>query len=108
MFVNYQSPETTLGPENPQSSVTLSCTVANSGTFKWQWKYNGSLVDTSRSQMWIADATRTNILVVDRLRYSDSGTYTCDVQHSTSATTPYSNNSILNLNGEFIFLTSVL
>ena len=104
VFVSDQSPETTLGPENPQTSVTLSCTVANSGSFEWQWEHNGSPVDTSRSQMWIADATRTSILVVDRLSYSDSGTYTCEVQHSTSDM-PYSNNHDLNLNGGFIVLS---
>ena len=107
VFVNDQPPVITFGPENPLSSVTLSCTVTNSGSFEWQWKHSGSPVDTSRSQTWIADATRTSVLVVDRLRYSDSGTYTCEVRHSTSAT-PYSNNHDLNLNGGFIILVSAL
>ena len=100
IFLDGTLSEMTLGSDNPQPSVSLSCTVTNSGSFEWQWKKNGSPVDTSRSQIWIADATRTSILVVDRLRYTDSGTYTCDVQHSTTISTAiYSRNISLTLEG---------
>ena len=35
-----------------------------------------------RSQILIGDATRTSILTINKLRYSDAGNYTCIAKHS--------------------------
>ena len=68
----------TLGPDNIQSSVNIFCTVVNNGFFEWQWQYNENVLDfPGRSQILIGDATRTSILTVNKLRYTDAGNYTC-------------------------------
>ena len=73
----------TLGPDNLQSSVNLSCTVVNVGSFEWQWQYNESMLDLpGRSHILIGDATRTSILTINKLRYTDTGSYSCVVKHS--------------------------
>ena len=73
----------TLGPDNLQSSISLSCTVVNAGTFEWQWQHNGNMLNLSgRSQILIGDATRTSILTISQLRYSNAGNYTCQAKHS--------------------------
>ena len=72
-----------LGPDNLQSSVNLSCTVVNVGLFEWEWQYNENMLDLpGRSQILIGDATRTSILTINKLRYTDTGNYTCIVKHS--------------------------
>ena len=71
----------TLGPDNLQSSVNLSCTVVNAGSFEWQWQYNENVLDLpDRSQILIGDATRTSILTINKLRYTDTGNYSCIVR----------------------------
>ena len=73
----------TLGPDNLQSSVNLSCTVVNVGSFEWQWQYNETVLDLpGRSQILIGDATRTSILTINKLRYTDTGSYSCVVKNS--------------------------
>ena len=73
----------TLGPDNLQSSVNLSCTVVNAGYFDWQWQYNENVLDLpGRSQILIGDATRTSILNINQLRYTDAGNYSCVAKHS--------------------------
>ena len=71
-----------LGPERVQSNISLSCTVVNSGSFEWVWEYKGSELPTVSGcyQVWTADATRTSILEISGLRYTDSGNYTCRVR----------------------------
>ena len=76
----------TLGPDNLQSSVNLSCTVVDVGSFEWQWRYYGNMLDLpGRSQILIGDATRTSILTINQLRYIDDGNYTCQVKHSNGS-----------------------
>ena len=73
----------TLGPDNLQSSINLSCTVVNTGSFEWQWHHNGNMLNLSgRSQILIGDATRTSILTISQLRYNDAGNYTCQAKQS--------------------------
>ena len=72
-----------LGQDNLQTSINLSCTVLNTGSFEWQWQYNGSVLSLSgRSQILIGDATRTSILTISQLRYIDAGNYTCQAKYS--------------------------
>ena len=73
----------TLGPDNLQSSVNLSCTVVNVGLFEWQWQYNETVLDLpGHSQILIGDATRTSILTINKLRYTDTGSYSCILKNS--------------------------
>ena len=72
----------TIGPDNLQSSVNLSCTVVNNGSYEWQWQYNENVLDLPGcSQILIGDATRTSILAINKLRYTDAGNYSCIVRH---------------------------
>ncbi len=71
------------GPYNFSSIIVMSCTVANSGSFDWTWEHNGvQLSINDRRNTRIADATRTNILTIGSLRYSDAGSYSCIVNHA--------------------------
>ena len=83
IFQKGQSETVTLGPNSPQSSVRLSCTVtAVSGIFQWTWQHNGdSLLSSERYQILTGDATRSSILVINKLNYTDEGTYSCVVNH---------------------------
>ena len=55
-------------------------------SFEWQWQYNRNVLDLpGRSQILIGDATRTSILTINKLRYTDIGNYTCQAKHSTSS-----------------------
>ena len=76
-------PSLTVTLDLEQSSVNLSCTVVTTGSFEWQWLYNKNKLDLlSHSQILIGDATRTSILTINKLRYNDTGNYTCIVKHS--------------------------
>ena len=78
IFQDGPSLNVTLGPDNLQSLVNLSCTVVTTGSFEWQWQYNESIMNLlDRSQILIGDATRTSILTINKLRYTDAGNYTC-------------------------------
>ena len=77
-----------LGPERVQSTVSLSCTIVNSGSFEWVWEYkiNQLPIVNSCYQVRTADATRTSILEISGLRYTDSGNYTCRVRQQGNNT----------------------
>ena len=84
IFQGGQSEAVTLGPNNPWSSVRLSCTVTTVfGFFQWTWQHNGdSLLSSERYQILVTgDATRSSILVINKLNYTDEGTYSCVVNH---------------------------
>ena len=71
----------TLGPDNLQSSVNLSCVVVNVSSFEWKWLFNKNKLDLpGRSQILISNTTRTSILTINQLRYNDFGNYTCIVR----------------------------
>ena len=66
------------GSNNVTSSVKLSCTVINEGSFTYTWMGpNGVIAKTDRTQLFLADTSRTSILIISRLNLSDSGNYTC-------------------------------
>ena len=82
VFQDGHSLTVTIGPDNLQSSVNLSCTVVNDGSFEWLWEYNENVLNLpGRSQILIGDATRTSILTINKLRYTDTGNYSCIVKH---------------------------
>ena len=66
------------------SKVDLSCTVANPGTFLWEWT-RASDGAVSTSNVNLADLTRTSILTIDRLSMEDSGDYVCRAFHSNKS-----------------------
>uniref|UniRef100_A0A1X7SET6 Ig-like domain-containing protein n=1 Tax=Amphimedon queenslandica TaxID=400682 RepID=A0A1X7SET6_AMPQE len=65
----------TLGPDNIQSSISINCTVLNNGSFHWNWLFNNTIPITD--ELFIEDATRTSILYINGLSYSNEGNYTC-------------------------------
>ena len=65
----------TLGSDNIQSSISINCTVLNNGSFQWNWLLNNTVPITDG--LFIEDATRTSILNITQLSYSNEGNYTC-------------------------------
>ena len=103
-FQGGQSETVTLGPNSPQSSVRLSCTVTVSGSFQWTWQHNGdSLLSSERYQILTGDATRSSILVINKLNYTDEGTYSCIVNRVSKSNTS-SNTFTLQLLGMLFYL----
>ena len=60
--------------------LSISCTVVNSGSFVWQWLYNGDMIP-SNNQIQTADATRTSILIINDLNPAGVNNYSCIVRH---------------------------
>ena len=74
-------------PDIVYSTISVSCTVINSGSFEWVWKHEGILLSTGDChQLWTADATRTSILEISWPDYTDSGDYQCRVGWKGSTT----------------------
>ncbi|XP_003387055.2 PREDICTED: uncharacterized protein LOC100639991 [Amphimedon queenslandica] len=65
----------TLGPDNIESSISINCTILNNGSFHWNWLFNNTIPITD--ELFIEDATRTSILYINGLSYSNEGNYTC-------------------------------
>ena len=62
-------------------NTTINCTVSSSGLFEWQWKQNGSVISNNdRFNNFTADGTRTIILQLTELGFSDAAEYTCEVR----------------------------
>ena len=70
----------TLQQNNIPNTHSISCTVVNSGSFVWQWLYNGDMIP-SNNQIKIADATRTSILIINDLNPAGVDNYSCIVRH---------------------------
>ena len=63
----------------------LSCTVANEGSFQWEWIPPPGI---NISQMWVADGTRTSIVQLSQISAANAGDYTCRASfNGQSATT---------------------
>ena len=62
------------GPDSVVSATNLSCTVANEGSFQWQWTLPPGITFT---QMWLADGTRTSIGQISQISAANAGNYTC-------------------------------
>ena len=102
-FQGGQSETVILGPNSPQSSVRLSCTVTVSGSFQWTWQHNGdSLLSSEHYQILTGDATRSSILVINKLNYTDEGTYSCIVNHVSQTDETASKMFTLELMGMII------
>ena len=73
----------TLGPDNIQSSISINCTVLNNGSFQWNWLFNNTIPITD--ELFIEDATRTSILNITGLSYSNEGNYTCTANNTAGS-----------------------
>ena len=107
--IQFISPNQT-EPDSVQSSLNLTCTVDNNGTFQWSW--TGPAVNKAEV---LADTTRTSILMISNVSSSDAGNYTCTAGYlgfgdsavyipGYSEIVPMTtfNNITLILNGEFL------
>lgn len=104
--IQFISPNQT-EPDSVQSSLNLTCTVDNNGTFQWSWA--GPAVNKAVTKL--TDTTRTSILTISNISSFDAGNYTCtasyfgfgDVQgfNRIPLMTTF-NNITLILNGEFL------
>jgi len=65
------------GPDDVVSVANLSCTVANEGSFQWQWTLPPGI---TLSQMWVADETRTSIVQISQISAANAGEYTCQAR----------------------------
>ena len=72
------SPNQTMQPDTVQSSLNLSCTVVNNGTFYWTWTGPGV---NNATVMKLADTTRTSILMLSNMSAADAGNYTCSASY---------------------------
>jgi len=62
------------GPDDVVSAANLSCTVANEGSFQWQWSFPPGI---TLSRMWVIDGTRTSIVQISQISAANAGDYTC-------------------------------
>ena len=86
------------GPDNVVSAANLSCTVANEGSFQWQWIPPPGI---ALSQMWVADGTRTSIVQIFQISAANAGIYTCQASFNGQS----ANTSIaIQLNRKWITL----
>ena len=81
----------TLGPDPVESSLELSCTVVNQGSYTWQWSFEG--VSWTQPDT-LSDASRTTTITVSNLSVDDAGVYQCQ------ATVGTAQNVILSLEGK--------
>ena len=89
------------GPDNVVSASNLSCTVANEGSFQWQWTPPPGI---TLSQMWVADGTRTSIVQISQISAANAGDYTCQASfNGTSA----NNSIVVHLNPKGYYTASI-
>ena len=72
--------------DNVVTAANLSCTVANEGSFKWQWTSSSGI---NLAHMWVADGTRTSIVQISQISAANARDYTCQASfNGHSASTP--------------------
>ena len=68
---------------NIPSSIKLSCTVINDGSFSITWTGpNGTIADNAKTRVLSADTSRTSILRISQVSLSDNGTYSCEASYT--------------------------
>ena len=72
-FVDSEPREISLVPDPVVSTVNLSCTVVNKGSFSWQWSFEGAPFTPHT----LSDATRTSTITVSSLSADSAGRYQC-------------------------------
>ena len=109
--IQFISPNQT-EPDSVQSSLNLTCTVDNNGTFRWSW--TGPAVNKAVTKL--TDTTRTSILMISSVSSFDAGNYTCTAEYlafgdNPGYTIPLMKTSFrisLILNGEFLLHISFI
>ena len=90
--IQFLSPNETLVQDKVQSSLSLSCTVNNNGTFHWSWSGPG----VNNGAISLSDTTRTSILTISNVSYNDAGNYTCSVFYLVFGDSPGPPNNFFN------------
>ena len=67
------SPAVVLDADNVTSNLTLSCTVAGEGRFRWQWTDAGG--NSLNPEVTFSDTTRTNTALFTRIK--SGNTFRC-------------------------------
>lgn len=75
--IEFFTPNQILSPETVQSSLSLTCTVTNNGTFIWSWSGPG----VNKAVTKLTDTTRTSVLIVSNISSNDAGVYTCTASY---------------------------
>ena len=108
--IQFISPNQT-EPDSVQSSLNLTCTVDNNGTFRWSW--TGPAVNKAEV---LADTTRTSILMISNVSSFDAGNYTCTAEYLAFGDNPGGSIPLMEtsfrisliLNGEFLLHMSFI
>ena len=108
--IQFISPNQT-EPDSVQSSLSLTCTVDNNGTFRWSW--TGPAVNKAEV---LADTTRTSILMISNVSSSDAGNYICTAEYLAFGDNPGGSIPLMRtsfrisliLNGEFLLHMSFI
>ncbi len=103
-----------LGPDNPTSATNLSCSIANSGNFIWQWKLAGAtnslpqVGDRYNFHQELADV-QTSSLEIRNLRRKDADMYVCEVRYENwEDILVASGTASLQLNCKFCFHSPIV
>ena len=62
------------GPDDVVSAANLLSTVANEGSFQWQWTLPPGIIF---NQMWLTDGTRTSIVQISQISAANARDYSC-------------------------------
>ena len=84
-----------LGPDPVESSVELSCTVVNQGSYSWQWSFEGVHLTQPDT---LSDATRTSTITISSLSADKAGLYQCQ---ATVGSQSRAQNFSLRLDGKW-------
>ena len=89
-----------LGPvDNVVATIELSCTVANEGSFQFEWTFPPS-VSANQYHIRTVDATRSSIVQISQLSLDNGGDYVCQASYSSGEGESASRTITLDLRGE--------
>ena len=81
-FLNPEDSTTTIVAREEflvSKELTLTCTVLTQGSFVWHWKKGTEdIVESPTISLYTADGTRTSVLVIRELNFTDAGAYFCE------------------------------
>ena len=101
VFVDSEPRKISLDTDPVVSTVNLSCTVVNKGSFSWQWSFEGAPF----TPQTLSDATRTSTITVSSLSAGSAGRYQCQADTGFGVAVQ---NILLSLESEWRFLYNYL